>query len=324
MGAVIDAADWPQDLLTAGALPHASLAALLELAAEIDADPGGRRDTLDGAPLACFFDPPTTGMTVAVAVAASRLGMVPVELPRAELLAGAGEPLADTVRTFSAAAMALFVHGVDQSALRRVAAAASVPVLNGLSDEHRPCQALADLLALRKRFGALEGLVVAFVGDGSDPIAHSLLEAGALAAMDVRVACPPDLRPSDLVLPGAEAFADLHGGRVSVTEDPESAVAGADVVYTGPWVPPGREAERQERVERLRRYRVHPGLMSHAADHAVFMHCLPARRGDEVSEHVVDGARSLVWEQVACRAPALQAALYVLVRSGKASTAANS
>jgi ornithine carbamoyltransferase len=165
--------------------------------------------------------------------------------------------------------------------------------------------------------GRLERVVVAFVGDGdgADPIAHSLLEAGALSSMEIRVACPSQLRPSDLVVTGAEAFAELHGGRVVVGDDPEAAVEGADAIYTAPWVPPGREAERAARIELLRRYRVHPGLMALAKHRAVLLHCLPARRSEEVSEHVIDGARSLTWEQVRNRVPAIRAALYVLVRA---------
>lgn len=315
--AAFDPADWPRDLLTAGALPCLSLEALLDLAAEMKANPTGWRDALAGETIACFFDPPTTGMTVSVRAAADGLGMQVVELPRAELLVGGGEPLADIVRTFSATAAALFVHGVGQTALRDVAAVASVPVFNGLSDEHRPCQAVADLLTLRERFGRLERLVVAFVGDGADPIAHSLLEAGTLSSMEIRIACPPQLRPSGVVLIGAEAFAELHGGRVVVGDDPEAAVDGADAVYTAPWVPPGREPERAARVELLRPYCVHPGLMALAKHRAVLLHCLPARRGEEVSEHVIDGARSLAWEQVRNRVPAMRAALYVLVRAAR-------
>jgi ornithine carbamoyltransferase len=297
---------WPPHLLAAGDLTGAALAELLVLAGAMKADPAGRLDSLPGRAVACFYDPPTTGETVAVGLAATRLGMLPVVLPRAELAIGSGEPLGDIARTYSALAVALVADAIAHKTLWVVADAATVPVVNARSDLHRPCQALADLLTLRERFGTLEGLALAFVGDARDPIAHSLLEAGAIAAMDVRVACPPAHAPDELIEKGARILADRHGGRVTVTDDPKEAVAGADAVYTCAWT-------ATDSVPNPLVYQVHPGLMKRAKHRAVFLHCLPARRGQEVSAHVVDGARSLVWEQVANRVPMLQAILQALV-----------
>jgi ornithine carbamoyltransferase len=310
--------DWPPDLLCVADLTSSALGELLDLAGRMKADPAGWRDAIAGQSLACFFDPPTTGLVLSVGTAAQRLGMQPIVLPGDELRVGSGEPLRDIARAMSASAAALFVHTFRQRMLKEVAEAATVPVINALSDEHRPCQALADLFTLRAYLGGLEGVALAYVGDAGEGVAHSLMEGGALAAMDIRIACPPEYRPSDPVLRGAEIFASLHGGRVTVTEDPEEAVAGADAVYTSPWVPPGREAEREERLERFRRYRVHPGLMTLAKPRALFMHCLPARRGEEVSGHVMDGARSVVWEQAANRVPTEQAIIYALVTAARA------
>jgi ornithine carbamoyltransferase len=302
-----------QDLLRVGDLTCIELGELIDLAAAMKADHAGWGDALAGETLACFFDPPTTGQTVSVGLAAERLGMLPVMLPRAELLVGGREPLDDIARMFSGSAAALFTHTFVHRTLKKIAAAATVPVINGRSDEHCPCQALADLLTLRERFGQLEGLVLTFVGDASHGVVHSLMEAGALAEMEVRIACPPAYAPSRLVQVGAETFAALHGGSVTVMQDPREAVAGADAVYTSAWVPPGLEAERAERRERLRRYHVHPELMTLAKPRAVFMHCLPARRGEEVAAMVIDGARSVVWEQAANRVPTEQAAIHTLV-----------
>jgi ornithine carbamoyltransferase len=158
----------------------------------------------------------------------------------------------------------------------------------------------------------LDGRAVALVGNAADASAHSLIEAAALAGMEIRIASPPDDRPERLVQLAAEAFAELHGGRIILTDDAREAVSGADAVYATTWVPPGRELEREARLERLRRFQVHPGLMHSAKPEAVFMHCLPARRGEEVSEHVMDGRRSIVWEQAGNRVPAMQAVLYAL------------
>jgi ornithine carbamoyltransferase len=297
---------WPPHLLAAGDLTGAALTELLALAGAMKADLAGRLDSLPGRAVTCFYDPPTTGETVAIGLAATRLGMLPVVLPRAELELGSGEPLGDIARTYSALAVALVADAIAHKTLWVVADAATVPVVNARSDLHRPCQALADLLTLRERFGTLEGLALAIVGNGRDPIAHSLLEAGAIAAMDVRVACPPGLAPEDLIETGARILADRHGGRVTVTNDPKEAVAGADAVYTCAWT-------ATDSVPNPLVYQVHPGLMKRAKHRAVFLHCLPARRGQEVSRHVIDGDRSLVWEQVANRVPMLQAILHALV-----------
>jgi ornithine carbamoyltransferase len=296
---------WPPHLLAVGDLTCVALAELLDLAERMKADATGFKSELEGQTVACFFDPPTTGATLAAAVAANRLGMLPLMLPRSELEFGSGEPLGDIARTFSVAAAALVTHGVPHRTLRHVAAHATVPVINALSDQHRPCQALADLLTLRERFGALAGLEVAFVGDAGSGIAHSLMEAAALAGMDIRVACPAEHRPSQLVWAGAEAIAARHGGSVAIMDDPRRAVADAHAVYTAPWPRGGRE--------RLRRYHVHPELMTLAHRDHVFMHCLPTRRGEEAAAMVVDGGRSVVWEQAANRAHAEQAVVHSLV-----------
>jgi ornithine carbamoyltransferase len=305
-------ADWPDHLLSVGDLTCFGLADLLDLAVAMKNDPGGWVDAHPCDTLACAYDPPTVGLSVSIATAAERLGMLPVVLPRAEL-DGSGEPVADAARAVAAAAAAIFAHGVRQRTLRRVAIAAGVPVINGRSDLHSPCQALADLLTVRERAGRLDGLAIAFVGDGSDAECHSLMEAGALSHMDVRVACPPQLAPDPLIEFGASVMAERHDGRVMVTDDPYEAVAGADAVCTSAWVRPGREHEAVTRRALLRRYRVHPGLMGRATPRAVFLHSLPARRDEEVSSHVIDGDLSAVWEQAAHRVPTEQAVLHALL-----------
>lgn len=304
---------WPPHLLSVSDLTCLALAELLDLALRMKADARGFSDALEGQTAACFFDPPTTGATLSAAVAADRLGMLPLMLPRRELEVGSGEPLGDIARTFSVAAAALVTHGVAHRTLRRIAAHAGVPVINALSDEHRPCQGLADLLTLREHFGTLAGLEVAFVGAADSGVAHSLMEAAALAEMEIRVACPPQHRPSRLIQVGAEMVAERHGGCVTIMDDPRRAVAGAHAVYTAPWVPVGKEHERDARRERLRRFHVHPELMTLAHRDHVFMHCLPARRGEEAAAMVVDGGHSVVWEQAANRVHAEQAVVHALV-----------
>jgi ornithine carbamoyltransferase len=308
-------ADWPPHLLCVADLPCIALEAVVDLAAAMKRDPSGWGAAFAGETLACFLETPTTGVSVSTAAAADRLGLLPIVLPRAELELGDDEPLEDIAHAVSTSTAALFAHTIAHRTLKRVAAGATVPLINGLSDQHRPCQALADLLTIREHFGGLAGIAVAFVGDACDPTVHSLMEAGALMEMDVRVCCPPDRRPSRLVEVGAETFASLHGGRLTVTDDVQVAVPGADVVYTKAWsVPLGAE-----RTARPRPYQVGPSLMKLAKPRAIFMHPLPAHRGEEVTAGVIDGRHSVVWEQAANRVPAEQAAIYALVAAHRAS-----
>jgi ornithine carbamoyltransferase len=314
-----EAALWPAHVLAAADLTCVALDALLDLAEDLRRDPAAYADALAGQTVACLLAPPTAGATLPAAVAAQGLGMVPVLLPDEDLQLRDGEPIGDAARALAASAAAVLTHAFGHPTVKAIAAGASVPVINALSDRHRPCQALADLITLRERFGRLEGLIVAFLGDGATPVAHSLMEAGALAGMQVRVATPPADRPDALIAFGAGVVAELHGGRLTVGEDPEDAVAGAHAVYTTAWVPPGREAEREARAARLRPYRVIPRLMALADPEAVFMHCLPAHRGQEVSAQVIDGPRSIVDVQAANRVRAEQALLYALVRADRPS-----
>jgi ornithine carbamoyltransferase len=304
-GSAWEAVAWPVHLLSVGDLTCVALSALLDAALEIERDPARYRDALAGETLACLIDPPAAAEPLAPARAAARLGMAPVLLARDELLLADAEQLGDVARALSASASALLTHTFSHRLLKAVAAEATVPVINALSDRHRPCQAVADLLTLRRHFGDLGGLRLAYIGDGGASIAHSLMEAGALAGMDVRIGCPPAYRPDRLIEYGARVVAELHGGRVSVIEDAGEAVTDADAVYTTAWRTP---------AESLRPYRVTPRLMKRAGPDAVFMHCLPAGRGQEVSAAVIDGPRSVVPEQSANRALSDQALLYALCR----------
>ena len=244
--------------------------------------------------------------------AAWRPGMLPVMLRPDELQLGRGEPLEDTARVLSAYAAALVVRTFAQADLDALATAASVPVINALTDEHHPCQALADLLTLRDRFGGLEGLRIAYLGDGNN-VAHSLIEAASLAGMRTMVATPRGFAPDLTVTAHATFAARIHGGSVHVTDNPAVAVRGAHAVYTDVWVSMGQDAERAERLAALSPYRVDRTLMALADPDAVFLHCLPAHRGEEVAAEVIDGAASAVWDQAANRLPTEQAVLHALI-----------
>jgi ornithine carbamoyltransferase len=189
-----------------------------------------------------------------------------------------------------------------------------VPVVNALSDEHHPCQALADLLTIREAFGELAGRRLAFLGDGGDNVAHSLLEAGALSGLDVTIACPRDYAPDPAVVREARAHATLSAAALTVVHDPREAVAGADAVYADVWASMGEESQREQRARALRPFQVTEELMALAARDAIFLHCLPAKREEEVASGVIDGPQSAVWRQSANRLPTEQALLFTLVK----------
>jgi ornithine carbamoyltransferase len=189
-----------------------------------------------------------------------------------------------------------------------------VPVVNALSDEHHPCQALADLLTIEEAFGDTAGRRLAFVGDGGDNVAHSLLEIGALAGLDITIACPCGYEPDEQVVADARRLAERSGAELTVVHDPVAAVADADAVYADVWASMGEESERDARAAVLAPFQVTEELMALAKPEAIFLHCLPAKRGEEVAAAVIDGPQSVVWRQSANRMPTEEALLLSLAR----------
>jgi ornithine carbamoyltransferase len=302
----------PPDLLRVSDLSRPHLEQVLDLAARMKARPRKWVKALRGQSLACFFEKPSTRTRVSFAAAAYRLGMQPIMLRPDELQLGRGEPIADTARVLSSYADAIVIRTFAQHTLEEMAAAASVPIINALSNEHHPCQALADLFTLREHFGKLEGLRLAYLGDGNN-VAHSLMEAGALEGMHIVVAAPDGYQPDANITTLARHIAADNGGSVKVVADPRQAVASADAVYTDVWVSMGEEAAQAQRLRDLAKYQVGAELMALAPPAAVFMHCLPAHRGQEVAADVIDGPASVVWQQAANRLPIEQALIYLFV-----------
>jgi ornithine carbamoyltransferase len=288
----------PKHLLRIADLEASSITALLDLAATMKTRPHGFVEALRGDTLVCFFEKPSTRTRVSFAAAAERLGMLPLVLRPDELQLGRGETIEDTARTLAGYAAAIAARTFAQETVELLASASTAPVINALTDRHHPCQALADLLTLRERFGQLAGVHVAFVGAGNN-VATSLLEAGSLMDMHVTVACPPGHEPAVV---GAQ-----------VVHEPLEAVAGADAVYTDVWVSMGEEDERAKLVEAFEPYRVDARLMAAARADAIFMHCLPAHRGEEVTAEVIDGPHSVVWQQAENRLPTEEALVFALV-----------
>ena len=285
---------------------------LLDLAARLKEEPAAYESALHGRTVACIFEKPSTRTRVSFAAAAAELGATPVTLSPQELQIGRGESIADTARSLSGYCAAIVVRTYAQETVDELARWATVPVVNALSDEHHPCQALADLLTIRDTFGELRGRRLAFVGDGGDNVAHSLLEAGALSGLDVTIACPPQYRPRREVLMDARRFALETGSELALVVEPRLAVTGADAVYADVWASMGEESEHDARVAALAPYEVTEDLMQLARPDAIFLHCLPAKRGEEVESSVIDGPRSAVWAQSANRMPTEAALLLAL------------
>jgi ornithine carbamoyltransferase len=295
-----------------------TLAEVLELAEAMKDEPAQYSEVLRGRAIACIFEKPSTRTRVSFAAAAARLGATPIALTPQELQLGRGESVADTARSLSGYVDAIVIRTFAQETVEELARSSSVPVVNALSNEHHPCQALADLLTIKETFGGLAGKRIAFVGDGGDNVAHSLLEAGALAGMDVTIACPPEYAPDPQVLHRARSYVEDTGVELQVVHDPAVAIAGAHAVYADVWASMGEESERDVRNLALAPYQVTEELMALAHPAAIFLHCLPAKRGEEVAAAVIDGPQSVVWRQSANRLPTEEALLLLLTRGARA------
>ena len=237
-----------------------------------------------------------------------QLGGHALHLSPEEIQIGKRETPSDTGRVLARYIDAIMVRTFDHGDLEELAGAADVPVINGLSDTHHPCQALADLMTVREEFGTLEGTKIAYVGDGNN-VAHSLAIACALTGTGLTIAHPEGHGPDAEIVELAESL----GAAPRLTEDPAEAVRGANVVYTDVWASMGQEAEAEDRKQKFAPYQVDEGLMDLAAGDAIFLHCLPAHRGEEVTAEVIDGPRSRVFDQAENRLHAQKALLYLLM-----------
>jgi ornithine carbamoyltransferase len=302
-----------KDLLRISDLTAQDLEVLLDLSDKIHDHPHRHTGLLDGETVVTYFAKPSTRTRLSFASAITHLGGVPEVVGPNELQLGRGETIEDTARVISRFAKAFVIRTFSDDDVHRFAAAASIPVVNALTDGHHPCQALADLQTLRRHFGWLKGRRLAYLGDGNN-VAHSLMEACALAGVDVVVATPPGYEPDPGVVDTAARIAAAQGSLVVTTHDPRAAVAGAHAIYTDVWVSMGdSEDERAARSRALAPYRVTAALMADAEPEAVFLHCLPAHRGEEVEPAVIDGPESLVLDQAENRMHTAQAVLVALI-----------
>jgi ornithine carbamoyltransferase len=292
--------------LTGEELDTAELESLLARAGELKRDRGSSR-ALAGRSVALVFERPSTRTRISFEVGVSELGAHPVVLREGEMQLSRGESLRDTALVLSRYVHAVGVRTGPHAVVEGLAEHASIPVINMLTEEHHPCQALADLQTLRERFGSTAGLKLAYVGDGNN-MAHSLMLLGAKAGVEVAVATPPELRPDRAVVERAQAL-----GAVSVTGDPREAAAGAHALYTDVWVSMGDEETAARQRALLEPYRLDESLLEVARPDAIVLHCLPAHVGEEISEGALYGPQSAVFDQAENRLHAQKALLELLV-----------
>ncbi|MEX2533094.1 MAG: ornithine carbamoyltransferase [Nitriliruptoraceae bacterium] len=304
------------DLLGIDDLTSEEMVALIDTAAQLRrARKDGPRNDLTHKTVALIFEKPSTRTRVSFQVAVTELGGDPLVLSATDLQLGRGETIADTGRVLSRYVHAIVIRTFGQERLAELADAASVPVINALTDEEHPCQALADLLTLQDEFGALRGRRLTYVGDGNN-VAHSLLLAGAKVGMHVDVAHPAGYAPDANVVKRAHAIAADTGAVITVTTDVDAVVDGTDALYADVWTSMGQEAEAQTRLNVFTPYQITQQMLDRASDTAIFLHCLPAHRGEEVTAEVIDGPRSRVFDQAENRMHAQKAVLRALLGEG--------
>ena len=285
-----------RDFLSIDDLTPDELFALLDLSAKVKAAPGDHRDRLRDVAVALVFEKPSTRTRVSFDVAVSSLGGHPLTLSSTDLQLGRGETIEDTGRVLSRYVQAVVLRTFGHERLEALARAATVPVVNALSDFAHPCQCLADLLTLREKKGELAGLTLAYIGDGNN-VAHSLLLGTVKCGMHMRVATPNGFEPIPQVFHRAEEIGDETGGSVALFHDPAEAAKDADILYTDVWASMGQEGEAGERALIFTNYRIDRALLELAASDAIVMHDLPAHRGQEITDEVMDGPHSVVWDQ---------------------------
>jgi ornithine carbamoyltransferase len=288
--------------------------AVLDLADAMKADPFAQRPLAGPRSVAVLFDKASTRTRISFEVGIGQLGGTPLVVDARASQLGRGETIGDTARVLSRYVDAIVWRTGDQSRIEEMAAGSSVPVVNALTDQFHPCQVLADLQTVRERFGRLAGLTLTYLGDGANNMAASLLLGGATAGLTVRVCAPEGFTPSQDVLRDAKNRATETGGGVDLITDPRAAVDGADVVATDTWVSMGQEDDGLDRVAPFRRLQVNSELLARAAQNAIVLHCLPAHRGHEITDEVLDGPASAVWDEAENRLHAQKALLTWLLR----------
>ena len=304
-----------RDLISIQDFSADELACALELAAAMKARPADFRGILSGKQIVLFFEKPSLRTRLTFEAGINSLGGTSFFVDQTQSRLGARESLSDVAHNLERWIDGIVLRTFSHDTVTTMAQHASIPVINALSELEHPCQAMADMLTLQQRFGDLRGVRLAYVGDGNN-VAHSLMLAAASLGASISVGTPKGYGPNADITEAARELAAASGASVSVVNDPVEAVAGADAVYTDVWASMGQENEAADRSQIFAPYQVNQKLFSYAAKHAVFMHCLPAHRGDEVTAAVIDSPRSVVFDQAENRLHVQKSILVLLLEGG--------
>ena len=300
-------------LLSVAEWSAVDIESVFETATRIKAQPGQYRSSLRGKTVAMIFQKPSTRTRVSFETGISQMGGNSLYLAPNDLQLGRGETVGDTSRVLSRLVDCIVARVFAQEDLEELARSGTIPVINALSDKFHPCQAIADYFTLREKKRRLRGLKLAYLGDGNN-VANSLLEVGAKLGVNIAIACPAGYEPDKDVLDLARRAAQKTKANIEIVREPLQAVRGADAVYTDVWTSMGQEAEEQKRRIVFKKYQVSYDIFRHANREAVFMHCLPAHRGDEVAAEVIDSNASIVFDQAENRLYTQKAILCLLLR----------
>ncbi len=308
-----------KDLITLADLDTHDLTALFEKAGELKTQQKARlpHPLLAGKSLAMIFEKPSLRTRVTFEVGMTQLGGHAIYLAPADIQLGQRETVMDAARNLERWVDGIVARTFSHPMVERLAQYAAVPVINGLTDSHHPCQILADLFTLREKKGEVRGLTVAFVGDGNN-VCHSWIQGAAKVGVHLRIACPKGYEPDARILEEAQVEASHTGASIHLLHDPAEAVAEADVIYTDVWTSMGQEEERARRLRDFKGFQVNPALVRRAARGVLVMHCLPAHRGEEITSEVLDGPHSIVGDQAENRLHAEKAILVTLLSRGVA------
>ena len=304
-----------KDLLTLASFPDEDFFKVLERGALLKSLrlKGEERSTLKGRTLAMIFEKSSTRTRVSFEAGISQLGGHAIFMSSADTQIGRGEEVRDTARVLSRYVDAIMIRTYSQESVTELAKYATVPVINGLTDTHHPCQVLADLLTIKEKLGDLQGLKLAYIGDGNN-MANSLIEGCIKAGMDITLACPEGYDPDPGILAWAKEKGTGAGGpSAQLVRDPNAAASGADVLYTDVWASMGQESEKASREKHFRGFQINAELLKKAKPGAIVLHCLPAHRGEEITDEAMEGKNSAVFDQAENRLHVQKALLELLI-----------
>ena len=303
-----------RDLISIQDLATHEIDGILTATAAMKKDPARYADALAGYSVALVFQKPSNRTRVSFEIGIWQLGGKCLYLSPREINLGVRESTADVAKTLSRYVQCIVARTNSQDDVLKLALESSVPVINGLSDLFHPCQGLADIFTIREKLGTRTGITLAYIGDGNN-VCHSLMFGCAKTGIHLNIATPPEHAPHDDVLSEAKKYGRQSGAEIRLTRVPQDAIAGAHAVYTDTWVSMGQEGEEGARLAAFKGFQINAELMSHADKKCIFMHCLPAHRGQEVTDEVMDGPHSVVFDQAENRMHVQKALLLFLLKA---------